>query len=179
MLDELDQRAVASDIEAKAVDAIHNNVDEESEINPSRRSIDDVSVWKDNIRYYIDVKTHYLQENGFSMPNLTSIERIKKVFSDGDEILYVFIDYSRGNNVVEIENVDVLPVHKIDWDSLRIGALGKGQLQIKDNSLQLTISDMSKIEWHQELKKQAIIFCKDQAEVFLSKRVKGWQDWKI
>ena len=87
------------------------------------------------------------------MPNLISVKRLKDVLEDDSKTLsYVFIDYKRENGNVLIEDIHIKYIWELDWSILSIGALGKGQLQIKDANKELIFTDMGKDAWFEILK---------------------------
>ena len=104
-----------------------------------------------------DIKTHYIQnvEGAFSMPNLISVKRLKGVLEDPNKTLsYVFVDYTRVGDRLTVEDVTVKQIWELDWSMLRIGALGKGQLQIKDANKELTYTDIGRDKWFEILKEE-------------------------
>ena len=121
----------------------------------SKRSIDDFSIGND----LYDVKTHHENEGGFSMPNLISVKRLKGVLEDESKTLsYVFVDYTRNDDEVKITDVHIKYVWELDWSMLSIGALGKGQLQIKDANKELVFTDIGRDEWFKILKVKVLEF---------------------
>ena len=53
----------------------------------SKKSIEDMSiVGKDGIKYYTDTKSHNINSD-FSMPNLTSVEKLRKLLKKNNEEL--------------------------------------------------------------------------------------------
>lgn len=120
----------------------------------SKKSIEDFTIKVgDNINW-VDVKTHYIQDvKGFSMPNLISVDKLRKsLMNPNEHISYVFISYKRENGIVLIEDVLVKYIWELDWDILGIGSLGKGQLQIKDANKDLKFTNIGKDEWAKILK---------------------------
>ena len=142
----------------------------------SKRSIDDFTLVFGDINNLYDTKTHYIQlEEGFSMPNLISVKRLKKVLEEKLKTLsYVFIDYKRENGNVLIEDVHVKYVWELDWSILSIGALGKGQLQIKDANKDFVFTNIGKNEWFDILKVKVVEFYKKEI-LKIEKELKLWQ----
>jgi hypothetical protein len=121
------------------------------------------------------VKTHFIQDEGFSMPNLISIKRLNKLLQDDtNELAYIFVDYKRHDGKVMIENIIIKYIWELDWSILRIGALGKGQLQIKDANQQLKFTNIGRKKWIERLKNEAISFY----ETELNKTKKEIKFWK-
>jgi hypothetical protein len=119
----------------------------------SKKSIEDVTlIGVDNITNYIDTKTHDV-DSEFSMPNLTSVEKIRKLLSDDSKsLIYVFVSYKKENNIVTIQKIQVKYIWEIDFSILRIGSLGKGQLQISDMNKELVFTEEGKVSWFEKLK---------------------------
>ena len=109
------------------------------------------------------------------MPNLISVKRLKKVLEEKLKTLsYVFIDYKRENGNVLIEDVHVKYVWELDWSILSIGALGKGQLQIKDANKDFVFTNIGKNEWFDILKVKVVEFYKKEI-LKIEKELKLWQ----
>ena len=154
------QRAVGDKLEADTVDILKEIVPNNLVEAKSKRSIDDFTlVFDGNVNLY-DTKTHFIQDgDGFSMPNLISVKRLKKVLEDDSKTLsYVFIDYVRENGKVIVKDVHVKYIWELDWSILGIGALGKGQLQIKDANKDLIFTDIGKEKWFEILKTKVVEF---------------------
>jgi hypothetical protein len=101
----------------------------------------------DDFYYIVDVKTHR-KEEGFHMPNLTSVERLSRFYEDDKNyFLILFIGYAIQKSKVMIEDLYFIPIEFLSWKCLTIGALGWGQIQIA-NSNNLTIEKgMSRKSW--------------------------------
>ena len=144
----------------------------------SKRSIEDFTILQDKIINYYDVKAHHIQGNkkGFSMPNLVSIKRLKKLIKDGNKTLnYIFIDYTRDGNKIMVVDAKVVNIYEIGWSNLTIGSLGYGQLQIKDNNKKVEIVPYDKESWEMNLKKMATNFYIKQIAKY-EKQIKIWND---
>jgi hypothetical protein len=169
-------RSVGDKLEADVVDILKNTLLKNLVEANSKRSIDDFTlVFGDNINLF-DIKSHFIQETkGFSMPNLISVKRLKNVLeSELETLSYVFIDYKRENGKVLIEDIHIKYIWELDWSILGIGALGKGQLQIKDANKQLIFTDMGKSEWFKILKIKVIEFYEKEI-LKIKKELKLWQ----
>jgi hypothetical protein len=89
----------------------------------------------DGFYYLVDVKTHRL-ETRFNMPNLTSVERLARLYEDDKNYFVVLlIKYSLEGTSVSVKNVHFVPIEFLSWECLTIGALGWGQIQIANASL--------------------------------------------
>jgi hypothetical protein len=174
--DSYGHRAVGDKLEAD-VSNIISEVFKNEFVNPkSKRSIDDFSLVTDNNISLFDVKTHFIQNTmGFSMPNLISVKRLKDVLeNDLQTLSYVFIDYKRENGNVLIEDVHIKYIWELDWSILGIGALGKGQLQIKNANKALIFTNIGKDDWFEILKVKVIEFYKKEI-IKINKEIKIWQ----
>jgi hypothetical protein len=119
----------------------------------SKKSIEDVTlIGHDGVKYYIDPKSHNVNSK-FSMPNLTSVEKLRKLLSSNDkELVYVFVSYEVIGQDVNVTSIDVKYVWELSFDMLRIGSLGKGQLQISDMNKELKFTEEGKQGWFNKLK---------------------------
>ena len=105
----------------------------------------------DGFYYIVDVKTHRV-ESKFSMPNLTSVERLARLYEDDTNYFaLLLIKYSMSNTAPTVSDVCFVSIEFIGWDCLMIGALGWGQIQIKDSNV-ININDgYSRKRWMLEL----------------------------
>lgn len=133
----------------------------------TKRSMADVEIFDDEKNILlIDVKTHSL-EDGFHMPNLSSIKRLRKLYANNKKyFMLLFIDYELVDNKPLFKNVWFLPVENLSWDCLSIGALGFGQLQIK-NASNITFNfDISREEWLNIFKDKVYKYVESQKKKF-------------
>lgn len=113
---------------------------------------------QDNLNYFVDVVTHN-EEKKFSMPNITSVDRLEKLYQNDKNIFVVLlIDYKPSKTSNFISNVSFLPVEFFAWDCLTIGALGIGQLQIKRASRVIKVIKNSRKNWMREFSEHLMIF---------------------
>ena len=118
----------------------------------SKKSIEDITLLINGISFYVDPKTHNLNSD-FSMPNLTSVEKVKKLFfNNSEELVYIFVSYCIQESYVIIENIQVFCIWELDVSILGIGALGKGQLQIKDANKEIIFTNKTKEEWFSDFR---------------------------
>lgn len=171
------QRTVGDLIESKVSEVLHNSKNSlisEKKTARSKKSIEDLTLVANGVNYYIDPKTHNINSD-FSMPNLTSIEKIKKLFSSKNEdLIYIFVTYQLSDKIVVILNIKVLFIWEINLDCLGIGALGKGQLQLKDASKEISITNKTKEEWYIDFKKLVNLFLERQI-LKINKQIKDWK----
>jgi hypothetical protein len=171
------QRTVGDLIESKVSDILYRSTSElisEKRAPRSKKSIEDVTLISNGVTYYIDPKTHNIKSD-FSMPNLTSIDKIKKLFfTNNQDLIYVFVSYDLLNGMVIIDNIKVFFIWEIDISILGVGALGKGQLQIKDANNELVFTNKGKKEWYSDFKKLVQEYLKKQVNK-VNKQILEWQ----
>ena len=152
-----EQRSVGDLIEYQVkrilMNLTNNNLVKECLEPRSKKSIEDVTIMSvDGTTNYVDTKTHDVNSQ-FSMPNLTSVEKIRKLIQDDSKtLMYVFVSYLKQENMVHIQKIEVKYIWEIDFSVLRIGSLGKGQLQISDMNKELVFTDEGKHSWYEKLK---------------------------
>ena len=109
------------------------------------------------------------------MPNLTSIEKIKKLFlNEKEELVYVFVSYRIENAVINIVEVKVFFIWELDISILGVGALGKGQLQIKNANESLIFTSKGKENWYVDFKKLVQTYLKKQITK-IKKQILDWE----
>jgi hypothetical protein len=139
-----------------------------------KKSIEDVTIFSKNVKYYLDTKTRNIDAK-FSMPNLTAIEKIKDLIeNENEELIYIIVSYDIESNIIKIKDVKVSFVWEFDIKMLRIGNLGRGQLQIKNAKESLIFTDKGKKEWFSDVKILAQDFFKKQI-IKLNKQIIKWQ----
>lgn len=171
------QRTVGDLIESKVSEILRNSNSElitEKRAPRSKKSIEDVTLVSGGVLYYIDPKTHDVNSD-FSMPNLTSIEKIKKLFlNQNEELVYVFVSYRLQNGMINIVDIKVFFLWELDVSILGIGALGKGQLQIKNANNKLVFTSIAKENWYKEFKKLVQEYLKKQI-IKIKKQIIAWE----
>jgi hypothetical protein len=171
------QRTVGDLVESRVTEILMNSKSDlitETKGPRSKKSIEDVTLVSDLVSFYIDPKTHDMG-SGFSMPNLTSIDKIKKLFlSDKKELIYVSVSYTNENGWVNIHDIKVFFIWELDISILGVGALGKGQLQIKNAKKNLVFTDKGKQKWYGDFKKLVQEYLKKQL-VKINKQILEWE----
>ncbi len=118
----------------------------------ARRSMADLAFEDYKGFYYvIDVKTHRLNTK-FNMPNLTSVERLTR-FYEGDANVFVLLLVSydvEGLNLI-VRSVNFVPIEYLSWECLTIGALGWGQIQIRNANNIVLEEKLNRARWMIEL----------------------------
>ena len=175
----LQQRGIADYIESLVADTLisrHNATQA-----GSKRSIEDVMVGDST---YVDIKTTDINAN-FSMPNLISIERLRKLYQNPEnQLVYIFVDYEVIDEELdasiytqvkyaEIKSIEVRPIETISWCCMHIQSLGNGQLQLKNAHNTIKRYEHSRDEWLAQLKSEALLYIEKQ----LSKLCKYRENW--
>lgn len=159
------QRTVGDLIEDKVCEILHGTTNElisETRVARGKKSIEDVTLISESITYYVDPKTHNVKSE-FSMPNLTAIEKLKKLFlNNNEDLIYVIVDYNISDKIVIIEDIKVFFIWELDCSILGVGALGNGQLQIKNANKTLIFTNKGKSEWYLDFKLIVQEFLKKQ-----------------
>lgn len=160
----LQQRGIADKIEDACNEIIKENFDNVTPAK-SNRSIEDINIGD----VYVDHKSSDVSRD-FKMPNMISIDRLRKL---DRQLIYNFIVYSSKDK--EIVKTFALDVYELNWDYLKIQNLGKGQLQIvnMEKFLESPKTTLTKDEWLNKLKQEAIAFYK-KVQVDAKKRESEW-----
>jgi len=185
-----EQRTIGDLIEHQTINIIKENQGEIiQKVKPAKgkKSTEDVAFINENVKYLLDLKSHNVEAD-FSMPNLISIEKLRKLLTNRkkekkekkpakkptkkpikikkpepiQELIYVLIDYKIESNIVKIKSVKVVFVWEMDMTMLVIGALGNGQLQIKNLNKDLIFTTEGKKIWFQKLKVEVKEFLEKQ-----------------
>ena len=126
----------------------------------------DITFTHGGIEYVIDVKTQR-ENTKFNMPNITSLERIKKFYTNKKRVFLVLIvRYSVKNDMVEYKECFIQPIENISWKSLIISGLGNGQIQIK-NANDIEFNKTSRKNWMDNLY--------NEQYKFYNKQINKWQ----
>ena len=82
------------------------------------------------------------------MPNLTSVERLSRFYEDDRNVFSVLmVAYTLVGNRINVTDVMFQPIEFFDWDCLTVGALGWGQIQIRDSSRITVNQGYSRKDW--------------------------------
>lgn len=124
-----------------------------------RRSMEDMAFYDNTGNYYaIDVKTHDVDSH-FSMPNLISMQRLAKFYrNDTNTFCILIIDYKVVIDHIEYLSCHFKPIEHFAWSGLTLGALGWGQIQIKDSNRLFFEPHPSRKRWMLELCETAAAF---------------------
>ena len=115
----------------------------------------------------VDVKTNNINAT-MSMPNLISMKKLLHILEQNDDLYYMFIGYSVLDNNLTIEHKNIISIYDLDIDALTVGALGNGQLQIK-NYLK-SYNSLYKKQTKESFKKDIQLLYMQ----FVKKQIKKW-----
>jgi hypothetical protein len=95
----------------------------------------------------IDVKT-FRTTNGWGSPNVTSVDRLAKLYHDPSAYFALFVvDYEWRDASLPASRMQCALVEHITIQSLKIGNLGRGQLQIRDSATFCVDQKQSRDSW--------------------------------
>ena len=172
--DSISHRAVGDMIEYFSTEIISDHFKNGCVKSKSKKSIDDFSICVDEEKHLYDIKSHYINETGFSMPNLVSVKRLMNLLQkDNITLNYIFVDYKRQDGAITIAEIKIIPIWELDWSCLHIGALGYGQIQILNKNNPIITTKIGKNEWKNILKTKVINFYTKQI-VKYEKQMKIW-----
>lgn len=176
-IDMYTQQRGVGDIVEKLVEEFSINTLTSYTVSPasSKRSIEDVKLMDGDITILVDIKTEDINA-AFHMPNIISVDRLRKTYKDPNMfIFYVFVKYKDTIEIetyrnIEILDVDCFLVEELDWSTLSIGNLGKGQLQLKKEPLKTTCGREA---WMVSLQENVCEFLQKQQKK-IEKDLKSW-----
>ena len=118
----------------------------------ARRAMADVAFIDSADCYHnVDVKTHRLDAS-FSMPNLTSVQRIAKLYEDDSNYFTILlVSYLLDGNNIQVKQCHFVPIEFLSWECLTVGALGWGQIQIANANRIIVNPNKTRKEWMLEL----------------------------
>ena len=118
----------------------------------------------------MDITTHNLDAS-FSRPNLISIKRLNDYYKDpNNSLAYIFVSYKFFNDRIRIFDISVANIEHIKWDSLAIGNLGKGQLQVNNMHKIEFDFDQKRNEWVDTFRKNGILYYNK-----LTEKIQKWK----
>ena len=123
-----------------------------------RKDMQDLEFGLEGCRYLVDVKT-FRREVGWGAPNLTSVARLADLYEDDAAYFVVLlITYDVEGDGIEPHHVELVPIEWIGWSSMKIGALGKGQIQLRDSAKVAVSRVASRQKWIEEFYDTTIRF---------------------
>lgn len=153
------------------ISSIFNKYIAEYEILSSSKKICNVFIRdKYGNKYFIDIITHNTNKS-FVRPNITTVKTIEKLYNDPQNIfLILLVHYNADLEKNFITGVQLFPIEWVDWSCLDIGALGNGQIQIKNSNEIIINKYADRHDWNEEFKKQLMLFYRKQ-ETKIRKRI--------
>ena len=130
-----------------------NGLLKEYDNNFARRSMEDFAFTDIYDNYYaIDSKTHNIDTH-FNMPNLISVKRLAKFYEDYRNYFTILLtSYSVPENGRPVfKECNFIPIEMLDWNCLTLGALGTGQIQIRNSNLIIINEKNTRKKWMLEL----------------------------
>ena len=114
----------------------------------ARRSMADVAFMDCEDNYFVvDIKTHN-RDTDFNMPNLTSVERLSRLYEDDKNYFIILLaEYKVKNGKIVFDAVRLAPIEHLMWNCLTIGALGWGQVQIANARVVNIDRNITRKEW--------------------------------
>ena len=118
----------------------------------ARRAMADLAFEDIDGNYYIiDVKSHRLSTK-FNMPNLTSVERLARLYEDDTNyFVLLMVQYDLQGSHADFSRVHFVPIEFLSWDCLTVGALGWGQIQIANSNRIVVNHRFSRKQWMLQL----------------------------
>ncbi len=143
----------------------------------SRKAMEDMA-FRDNEGFYyaVDVKTHRVFGTKFNMPNITSVDKLARFYEDDKNyFIILMLKYEVQQTSVLVRDVIFVPIEFLDWDCLRIGALGWGQIQIANANVIKVNLGYSRKEWMVQFCDVLLDFYPKEAQKIMSKRVERFR----
>lgn len=146
----------------------------------SRRAMADMAFEDHHGRYYVvDVKTHNL-DTDFNMPNLISVKRLSSFYEGDDKnnFCILVVEYKVSEGKIEYTNCHFKLIESFDWNCLTIGALGCGQIQIRNANNIAFDPDSTRKKWMLGLCTKLETFYDKEIEK-INKRKKEFQESEL
>jgi len=162
----LGQRGYADLIEAEIASSFQRQYPDTFYPPRSKRSVEDFSLRDETGDHWYDVKSFDVNAD-FSMPNLISVDRLKKILKDPLQTLsYISVYYSidHDKKVVDIIDHLVYNVCMIDHSCLAIQNLGLGILQLKNAKDPIVTYDGD--DWEKDFDSMVLEFYTKQVKKF-------------
>ena len=134
----------------------------------SARSSGDV-LYQGDVLCHINIKSTDTTKQ-FHMPNLISANSLSKILARGETYYLVRILHHGG----KISAKEAWDIRDISWENLQIGALGAGQIQIRNGLTPLTMHQGSEKDWMDQWYRMMVSYY--QKEITKAqKRMLQWQ----
>ena len=140
------------EILALKFESVLGNLVSEYSTDFARRAMADLAFEDIDGNYYIvDVKSHRISTR-FNMPNLTSVERLARLYEDDmNYFVLLMVQYDLQGAHAKFSRVHFVPVEFLSWDCLTVGALGWGQIQIANSNNIVVNHQFSRRQWMLQL----------------------------
>ncbi len=160
------QKAVSSKLEN-----ILGKACKEYKIDASRKAFSDMQfMGNSDIYCAVDVKSHNL-DSEFNMPNLTSARRLIKFYDENKRcFILLIVEYTVNDKIIVPQKVVFVPIEHLDWGCLTIGALGWGQVQIRDSKKIKINRKQTKRQWVLRLCINMIDFYSSEQKKIVARR---------
>jgi hypothetical protein len=125
-----------------------------------RRQMADFSFEDDEgYNYIVDVKSHRIGKKSHNMPNLVSVKRLIDLYKRPKQyFVLLLISYEVLDGKAVTSEVIFTPIEQLSWQCLRLGNLGRGQIQISNASKIIVAPEKSREEWMLEFCNKALDF---------------------
>lgn len=133
----------------------------------SARSSGDV-LYHGNVLCHINIKSMDISKQ-FHMPNLISANSLKRILDRGERYYLVRILHDNG----QIQQKEAWDIRDIDWQHLQIGALGAGQIQIRNGLIPLTKHVGTREEWLEQWRLMMVSYYNKEIKK-AQKRISAW-----
>lgn len=137
----------------------------------SARSSGDV-LYQGDVLCHINIKSTDTSKQ-FHMPNLISANSLKRILDRGERYYLVRILHDNG----QIQQKEAWDIRDIDWQHLQIGALGAGQIQIRNGLIPLTKHLGTRNEWIEQWRLMMVSYY-DREISKAQRRISEWNHVK-
>ena len=127
-------------------------------------------LFRDDVLCHINIKTTDISKD-FHMPNLISAANLKKILDRGERFYLLRVLHESG----EIRSKEFWDIREIDWKHLQLGALGTGQIQIRNGLNPLTAHEHTLEDWVKEWRQQMQRFYRKEIDK-ANRRLMEWQN---
>ena len=134
----------------------------------SARTAADV-LFEDEITHHINIKSMDVSKE-FHMPNLVGADSLRRILDRGEKFYLLRIHHHSG----EIIKKEFWNIEDINWSCLQLGALGAGQIQMRNGLAPLQCHEGGSDLWRQQWKDKMISHYQHEIEK-CNKRIKKWQ----
>lgn len=120
--------------------------------------------------FHINIKSMDLNRD-FHMPNLISADSLWRLLERGDHFMLLRIAHRDGT----VQTCDFCNIQDISWSDLALGALGAGQIQIRDGTKPLTVHSQNRTDWIAQWRQRMIEFYRHEHHK-INRRLIKWSN---